>query len=216
VSRPVKPRPYRSPLRERRAQETRAAILDAALRLFTAHGYVKTRLADVAAEAGVSLATVKLVFGTKTDLLLALWHRTLAGGVDDQVPVADRPWMRAVFEIADPAEKLRQVAGNTVMVRKRVAELARVFEAAAAVDEEIARLQSRMSREYYANQRGIIEDLDRGGHLRPGLSVAEATDILWSINGGRVYDLLVHERGWTPDRFERWLAGALRRELLAD
>jgi AcrR family transcriptional regulator len=214
VPRTVKPRPYNSPLRERRARETRAAILDAAARLFPAQGYVATRLADVAEAAGVSLATVKLVFGTKTELLLSLWHRTLADGVDDQVPVADRPWHRAIFDIEDPVGKLRQVANVATMVRTRVAALARVIETAAVVDEEIARLQARMSAEFLANQRGIIEHLHGAGLLRPGLTVEEATDILWTLNNTRVYFLLVHERGWSPDRYERWLADTLRRELL--
>jgi len=211
---PVKSRSYRSPLRERRAQETRAAILDAADRLFGANGYLATRLADVAAEANVSLATVKLVFRTKTELLLTLWHRTLAGGVDDQVPVADRPWERAIYEASDPAVKLRQAARNATMVRQRIAKLYAVIETAAAVDPSIAELQSRMAGEFYANQRAIIEDLHKGGHLRPGLTVAAATDIMYTLNNGRGYLLLVHDRGWSPQRYESWLAELLQRELL--
>lgn len=182
--------------------------------MFGSRGYARTRLTDVAASAGVSLATVKLVFGTKTDLLLSLWHRTIAGGVDDQVPVADRPWYRAVFELADPVEKLRQVARNATMVRSRVAALARVIDTAAVVDDEIARLQRRMSDEFYANQGAIVEHLHGLGHLRAGLTVAEATDLMWTINHLRVYFLLVHERGWEPARYEAWLGSALCRELL--
>ena len=213
---PVKPRPYRSPLRERRAQETRAAILDAAERLFSEHGYVRTRLSDVADAAGVSPATVKLVFGTKPDLLLSVWHRTLAGGLDDQVPVADRSWYRAIFETPDPAEALRLNAHIATVVRNRVAGLAQVIEIAAAVDDEIAALQSKMSGEFYENQRRVINHLHAGGHLRPDLTVEDATDLLWTINNGRIYFMLVHDRGWSPDKYEQWLAAALRRELLGD
>ena len=210
----VKPRPYRSPLRERRAQETRAAILDAAERLFAERGYVRTRLSDVATEAGVSAATVKLVFGTKPELLLSLWHRTLAGGVDDPPPVADRPEYRAIFETPDPAEALRLNAHGATRARTRFATLARVIEAAAAADDEIAGLWSKMGGEFYQNQRRIIEHLHARGQLRPELTVDEATDILWTINSTRTFQMLVHDRGWTPARYAAWVTATLQRELL--
>jgi hypothetical protein len=31
--------------------------------------------------------------------------------------------------------------------------------------------------------------------------------LLWTLNHPAVYRLLAGDRGWTPDRFERWLAG---------
>jgi AcrR family transcriptional regulator len=193
---------------------TRAGILNAAEQLFSTRGYARTRLTDVAASAGVSLATVKLIFGTKADLLLSLWHRTLAG-VDDQLPVADRPWYRSIFEIANPVDKLRHLADATVMIRKRITPLSQVIEAAAAIDDEIARLQSKMADEYYENQRRIVSHLSENGHLRDTLTVDEAADILWTINSGRVYTMLVHDRGWTPEHFAQWLTATLARELLS-
>lgn len=214
MSRPVNTRRYSSPLREQRAQETRAAILDAASSLFLAHGYVSTRLGDVAAEAGVSVATVKLVFGTKSELLLQLWHRTLAGGLDDQIPVVDRPWHRAVFAHDDPAAKLLQAADNSMIVKRRIAPLVHVIEAAAPADATLAALWARMLDEYHAHTRAVVEDLHQGGHLRPGLTVDEATDILWTLNHPRTYLMLVHDRNWSMERYVTWLGGATQRELL--
>ncbi|MBM7784775.1 TetR/AcrR family transcriptional regulator [Tenggerimyces flavus] len=210
----VKARGYRSPLRERQAESTRLAILDAAQRLFTVRGYVRTRLSDVAEEAGVSLATVKLGFKTKPELLLVVWHRTLAGGVDDQVPVAERAWTREIYEAADPRESLRLLARNVTMVRRRIMPLRHVMDAAAAADEEIAELLERMTGEFYANQQAVASHLAAGGHLRAELTVPEATDLLFTLNNGQLYQLLVEQRGWTPERYETWLAGLLQRELL--
>jgi AcrR family transcriptional regulator len=215
MSEPVKPRGYRSPLRERQATETRAVILDAAARHFLAAGFVGTRLGDVAADAGVSLATVKLVFGTKSDLLLALWHRTLAGGLDDQVPVADRDWSRAVHTLDEPVAKIRQLARNSVMVKSRIAALVEVIEGATSADEKLAVLWDRMQREFHDQQRAVVEDLHRGGFLRSDLTVDVAADILWALNHPRTYLLLVRDRGWPAERYEHWMATALERELLA-
>ena len=215
MSSPVNPRTYVSPRREQQAQETRTAILDATSRLFLERGYVATRLADVAKEAGVSLATVKLAFGTKTELLLNLWHRTLAGGVDDRVPVAGREWARAAAEAVDPREKLRQTAKGSALIKPRIAPLLDIIETAAAADESLAAFWAGLTPEFYARQRAVVEDLERGGHLRPGLSVDDAADILWTLNGGKVYLSLVRDRGWSVERYEHWLSEALQRELLA-
>jgi prophage antirepressor-like protein len=50
--------------------------------------------------------------------------------------------------------------------------------------------------------------------LDPGVSKREATDLLWAFSNEELYRELVEERGWSPDRFERWLAATLRQQLL--
>ena len=52
--------------------------------------------------------------------------------------------------------------------------------------------------------------------LRPGLDVDAATDILWTLNHPNVWQLLVDERGWTPERWERWFADSARAQLLQE
>jgi hypothetical protein len=42
-----------------------------------------------------------------------------------------------------------------------------------------------------------------------------ATDELYALAGTDVYRALTLERGWTPERYERWLFEAVCRELLA-
>jgi hypothetical protein len=43
---------------------------------------------------------------------------------------------------------------------------------------------------------------------------AAARDVLWTLCSHATYDQLVTRRGWSPDRYEAWLADALRRTLL--
>jgi AcrR family transcriptional regulator len=57
-------------LRERKKRQTRAAIADAALRLFAAHGFDAVTVADVARAAEVSEKTVFNYFPAKEDLVL--------------------------------------------------------------------------------------------------------------------------------------------------
>jgi AcrR family transcriptional regulator len=55
--------------------DTKQRILDAAERLFAAHGFAGTSLRAITKEAGVNLAAVHYHFGTKEDLLRAVLSR---------------------------------------------------------------------------------------------------------------------------------------------
>src|SRR6267143_820535 len=46
----------------------RAAVCQAARRLFAAHGYARVTMREVASEAGVAVQTVHVIFGTKLSL----------------------------------------------------------------------------------------------------------------------------------------------------
>lgn len=108
------PRRYRSPLRERQAEETRARILDATLRVM-ANGIVSVSIPAVARKAGVSVPTVYRHFGTKGDLLAALYpHLRRRSGLDDLVPPRSieglRDGVREVFERIEGIASLDDLA----------------------------------------------------------------------------------------------------------
>jgi AcrR family transcriptional regulator len=60
------------PLTQRRAQDTRSALLDAGRQLFTDVGYSETNVAEVVALAGSSVGSMYHHFGGKADLFRAL------------------------------------------------------------------------------------------------------------------------------------------------
>ena len=214
MAEPVNPRRrYHSPLRVEQAAATRRGILEAAQRLFERDGYSATSMAAIAAQANVSLKTVYVTFETKSGLLRALWHLLLRGD-EDAVPVGERPWFRAVLDEPDPERQLRLNVRNAKLVRARVGPLLQVVRRAASADPEVDELWTRIQAEFYDNQRSVVEVLHERKALRPGLDVARAADILWSLNHPDLYWLLVNERGWTPDQHEEWLADLLCAQLL--
>lgn len=78
-------RAYRSELRAEQAEVTRARILDATVRV-TAAGLPFLSIPAVAREAGVSVPTVYRHFGTKRDLLAAVYpHAVRGAGLDNLV-----------------------------------------------------------------------------------------------------------------------------------
>jgi hypothetical protein len=62
--------------------------------------------------------------------------------------------------------------------------------------------------------RLFIADLATAAPLR--LDPDDAAEIVWATNAPELYLLLAGQRGWTPQRYEHFLADAWRRLLLAD
>jgi AcrR family transcriptional regulator len=213
MSSDVKPtRRYESPRRREQAAATRQAILEAAERLFVDRGYAGTPVAAIAEEARVALKTVYAVFGTKTEVLRGLWNFRLRGD-QEPAPMAERPWFREIVGEPDPGRRLALVARNSRLVKERTAEVMEIVRQAAPADPQIGALWERFQRELYEiGMRGIAKTLARDGALAVDLTTA--TDILWTFNHPDVYQLLVRQRRWSPKRYERWLAAALREQLL--
>lgn len=209
----VKTRSYNSSRRREQAAATRRDILGAAQRLFERQGYAATTMAAIAAEAGVALKTVYLAFETKSGVLRALWNQLLRGD-EGEAPVAERSWYREVVEEPEPQRQLRLNARNSRAAKTRIAGVLKVIREAAPVDSDTGALWERIQTEFHANQRVIVERLAQRKALRRGLDVDRATDILWTLNHPDVWQLLVGERGWTPEQYEQWFGDTACSQLL--
>jgi AcrR family transcriptional regulator len=107
-------RAYRSQLRAQQAEETRARILDATVRVM-ARGLAYVSIPAVAREAGVSVPTVYRHFATKHDLLAAVYpHVIRRAGLDEVVVPRSmdelRHGLRAYFERTDSLGDLARAA----------------------------------------------------------------------------------------------------------
>ena len=207
-------RPYHSPRREASARETQRLVLDAARRQFVASGYAGTSLATIAAAAGVSLATVKLVGGTKAQLLVAAIQDVIRRG-EPALPLVEQLWWREMLAERDPESLLRRFASAIRAALDRQAALFAVVWQAAASEPEIAAIERRASQGRWQDVRQVALALADRGALRAGLGVDAAADIIWAEASPQVYRLLVAGRGWSPERWEEWLLDSLRAQLLA-
>jgi AcrR family transcriptional regulator len=178
------------------------------VRRFVADGYVATTIDAIATDVGVSAKTVYDAFATKAGVLRAAWDLGLKGDID-AAPVAVRPWYTEVLAEPDGRKAVTLLAHNSVVVKQRIGALLRVIRDAAAVDEDGRALWSLINTDFHANQRAIVEALAKHKALRPGLTVAKATDIVWTLNHPDVWLLLHDDRGWSPKAFEAWLVESL-------
>ena len=212
MSFPVKPRRrYDSRGRQEQAGRSRWAMLQAARRLFLDRGYAATTMPAIAAAAGVSVQSVYKAFGNKPALLKAVFDVAIAGD-DEPVPVLQREALGRVRAEPDPYRKLSLYGEFVAEVTPRHVPIQLLARAAATADPEAAGVWDQLRAERLAGLTLFARDRD--GHLRPGVSVDEARDLLWTYNSPELYELLVLQRGWTPQRYGRWLADALTAALL--
>lgn len=210
-------RPYRSPVRDAQSAQTRRLVLDAARGLFLAEGgYASTSMSAIAAAAGVSVQTLYNTFGSKAGLLKAVFDTTLAGD-DEPVPMAQRPMFLAMEREQDPRRMLQRYAKIGAVLMQRMAPLiARIREGAAAGDADLAAMAEISSRERLVGATQVVDSVRRVGRLRPGVTRERARDIVWTHTSYELWDLLVHQRGWSARAYADFLAASMARALLPD
>jgi AcrR family transcriptional regulator len=194
-------RAYRSPIREKQAQSTRDAILDAAALSFVEAGYAGTTMKDIAERVGVSVQSIHL-FGPKASLLLAAVDRAISDGDATSSGGVDEEFQAAVAARAK-SEKLRRMRAFVRGRLPQAAPVLRAFRDAASSDPVIALAWRQHEDRRYADVARFVESC--GNLLRRGLTAERASDIVWSaIISPQVADMLMDGRGWTIDEYVDW------------
>ena len=185
--------------------QTRAAVLDAAIRLFGENGWAGTGMRDVSRVAGVSVETVYSNFGSKPELLLAAVDVAVVGDLAP-VPLADRPEFAALGR-GPLSARTRAAARLVRQIHERTSGIGRALREAAAGDAALAKRLAEME-----DRRRL--NVDEGARLVAGGPITDTTrDGLWAVLGMEVYQLLVDRAGWSAARYEDWLADTIGRLL---
>ncbi len=213
VAKEVKSRPYDNASRQAQSGETRRRILDAARALIVERGYRAATVSEIAGRADVHVDTVYALVGRKPVLLRELIEQALSG-TDRAVAAEERDYVKAIRAEADPSRKLAIYARAMREIQVRMAPLYLALRDASATEPEARRVWEEISDRRAANMRKLARDLRAAGGLRSDLSIEEAADVIWATNSSELYVLLTAERGWSPDRYESWLADSWCRLLL--
>jgi AcrR family transcriptional regulator len=210
MARPVKRRSYDAAARRASSDATRRRIIDAARELFIERGYHTTTVAMIATRAEVNVDSVYQLVGRKPVLLRELIEEALSG-TDRAVVAEQRSHVVAMRAEPDPARKLAIYARAIRQTQQRMAPLFLALRDAATVDPEARAVWHEISERRATNMRTLVREL---GGLRQGLTIAQAADVVWATNSSELYVMMTVERGWSPLRFERWLADTWCRLLL--
>jgi len=201
-------------LRAAHARTTRAAIVDAAARLFVERGYGATTVDAIAEAADVSRKTVFTSVGGKLQALKLAIDWAIVGDEED-VPMLERPFVKAAYREPDARRILTDYAQTARGVSERSAALHEVLQSAAGLDADLRALADEGRDQRQRGMTALAQLLTEREALRPGLSTAEAADALWLFSDPAVYTRLVAQQGWLADRYEQWLGDVLVSVLLA-
>jgi AcrR family transcriptional regulator len=201
-------RTYQSARRTQAAADTRAAILDAALRLFCEHGYGKVTVQDIAREASTAVPTVYASTGGKVAILGTLIEEAMGD------PIAAET-LSAVDECADASEAIRVLVHGVRVDNERYHHIIQVMKDAATLDDTAAGVLARSDEMYRQYLEQAVDHVRKAGTLRPGLTPERAADIAWYYLGHQSWSLLAVSRQWPWDDAEQWVAEQLTAALLS-
>jgi AcrR family transcriptional regulator len=184
-----------APPRQKRALETRAALLAAVESLVAAEGYDAVTTTRVAAETGVAVGTIYRYFADRDALLLAAYDDTVG-----RIVARCRDVLEVLPADAPPAEAARVLldryleAADTIPAHTGLLQAMRTIRPVAA-DQEAN--QDRVTREIFA------PFLTR---FAPGADASPAALHLMSVMTGTLVDLYLITRG---EAERDWLRGEI-------
>ena len=200
-------RRYVSEMRSQAAEATRARVLAVAKKLFVDRGIDRVTIAEIAKKAGVSLSTVYSLYKSKEGILRGLMKATLFGPA----------FQTAISKLQGEKDPVRLIALTPSVARAiyeaESSELG-LMRGASTFSAALRQLENEFEAIRFEMQKERVELLFAQFKHKAGLSLNEARRILWMYTSRDVYRLLVHEGGWKPERYQKWLSTTLLNELV--
>ncbi len=175
---------------EQRRAERREQLLDAALKLFAANGYINTSIEQICSTAYIGTKSFYEVFTNREDCYVALLRRTSERLQEQVAGIA----AQAAGNEREVAPKLLHVLGHALLDDPRVAKV--TFGMAAGISPVVER-QRRTNRRWAA---GFLEQLwDRYDGPPSGRDAAEQRALRHSVAIGLVGGLFDLISDWLLD-----------------
>jgi AcrR family transcriptional regulator len=200
-------RRYNADSRRTKAEATRAGILQMAKALFSKHGVDAVTIDDIARRAGVSPSTVYALFRSKAGVLKEIIQGTFFGA--NYARVAQR-----TKETDDPFELLRITASISRVIFDTEKEEIGLMRGTSAFSPELKKIEAQFERIRSDLQGQRARLLVAKFPTARNLGLAKVRDIMWMYTGRDIYRMLVLERAWSSDEYEKWLARSLIHELI--
>lgn len=178
----------------RELPETRERILRATAKTLEAGGGREVRMRDIAQAAGISRQALYLHFPNRADLLIATTRH-----LDDVNKVDER--LASSRAAASGVERLDAFVEAWANYIPEIAGVALALSAMMEGDEAARIAWSDRMQAVREGCLRAVEALERDGHRRSDLTVAEATDLLWVQLSIRNWKQLTQECGWSQARY---------------
>ncbi len=189
--------------------DTRTRILNSAWRLLEANVGGDVRMSDIAKEAGISRQAVYLHFPTRGDLLVATTrHLDHVKDVDQRLAAS-----RGATTGRARLDAFIEAWGNYI---PEIYGIARALWAAMHADAAAAHAWDDRMEAVRQGCEAAVKALRKDGNLTPGLSVKDATDLLWMLLSVRNWEALTIDRGWSQKKYIDAMKRAAVRMIVAE
>ena len=192
-----------------KSQDTRTRILDAAWRRLESDDPRKSRMGDIAKEAGISRQALYLHFPSRTELLVATArHLDEVHKVDLRLEAS-----RAASNGTERLDAFVAAWGNYV---PKVFGVARAFIAMMPTDDAAAAAWKDRQRAVRQGCKAAVLALSRDGRLDPEWDTKCATDWLWAHLSVENWERLVRECDWDQEHYIETIQRIARQVLVAE
>jgi AcrR family transcriptional regulator len=140
-----------------RGRLTRQRLLVAGKRVFERDGFLQARVADIAAEAGVSHGSFYHYFDSKESIF-----RVIAEAVEVRLISIDDS-AHEIRRSNDPVEKVRAANRSYLLAYKKEAKIMRVIEEVSRYDDEVRRIRVERDDDLAARLEAAISSLQAQG-----------------------------------------------------
>ncbi len=204
-------RSYDTSRRREQARRNHDRIVEVAQRRFLRDGYGPTTISAISQDAGVSVDTIYKSFGGKPGLIRAMSARALEGV--GPVPAEQRSDALQSRE-ADPRKLISRWGVFVTEIAPLAAPIALLMRDAAGSHPELRPVVDDVHADRLRRMTDNARRFAAAGHLRPGLTVADAANVMWTYTAPELYELLVLRRGMPLKTFGRFVADAMIAALL--
>ncbi|NIZ62085.1 TetR/AcrR family transcriptional regulator [Sedimentitalea sp. CY04] len=182
---------------------TRTKILQATLDLLFADPPSKTRMSDVATQAGVSRQAVYLHFENRTDLLIAATHF-----LDETLDTKAR--LAASRNARSGLERLQAFVAAWGGYIPEIYKIATVLISLSKTDKAAATAWENRMQDMREGCAAAIDALNADGTLSPSFSPDDATDLLWTMLSVSNWEHSTRACGWDQEKYLTVLTLATR------
>ncbi len=185
------PQPIDTPNLPARAAviDKREAILRAAIKVFAGKGFFNSKVADIAAQAGIADGTVYLYFKSKDEILHSIFDRAMSEFIAEG--------RKELTAIEDPTERLRKIAQLHLEKLGADRDLAVVFQVELRGSTKFMQEFSAAGFGGYLDIiRSTIEDGQRSDDFRSDVKAVIAAKILYGALDEMVTNWILSKKSY--------------------
>jgi AcrR family transcriptional regulator len=188
------------------SEGTKARVLDAAGKLIMKRGDASVTMAQIAKAAHISRQALYLHFADRGELMVALVRH-----MDEKRGLAQE--LQKITGAPSGAAAIAEMVALQARLNPSIWAAARAVDAVRRTDAAAERSwQDRLSHRLQGCRR-VVARLEAEDNLREGLDPETAADLLWELTSLRVWEGLVLERRWPPERYQKHVAEILLEAL---